>query len=133
MAALTSARSVYQRFATHLANIGATMDTGATGYRGGMAAINTSDKAVAASADDTLSVVGWFNDDAHAGELAVISRHVLALNSGTGADLIRKRDIGKVCYVIDDQTVGLTSASGARPRAGTIADVDDYGVWVSFL
>ena len=53
-------------------------------------------------------------------------------NSASG-DLIALKDIGKVCYVVDDQTVALTDNSGARSAAGRIRDVDADGVWIEFL
>jgi hypothetical protein len=41
-------------------------------------------------------------------------------------------DIGKECYVEDDQTVSRTDNGGTRSVAGRIADVDSSGVWVEF-
>ena len=52
-------------------------------------------------------------------------------NSSAG-DLIGRTEIGKTVYVVDDQTVAKTNASGVRPAAGTCFDVDALGVWVSF-
>ena len=52
-------------------------------------------------------------------------------NSAAG-DLITIADIGKPCYVVDDQTVGKTSGTNTRSIAGFIHDVDDLGVWVEF-
>lgn len=50
-------------------------------------------------------------------------------NSGSG-DLIAQADVGKLCYVVDDQTVALTSDTGARSPAGMIMQVDTDGVFV---
>jgi hypothetical protein len=52
--------------------------------------------------------------------------------NSAAADLIAKADIGASCYVVDDQTVAKTNGGGARPRAGKVFDVDEYGVWVDF-
>jgi len=52
------------------------------------------------------------------------------LNSAAG-DAILDDDIGKDCFIVDDQTVALTSASSTRSRAGTIYGVDSDGVWVA--
>lgn len=46
------------------------------------------------------------------------------------ADEITRTEIGDPCYAIDDNTVTKTSDSSKRPRAGTIFDVDERGVWV---
>ncbi len=57
-------------------------------------------------------------------------------NSPAGADLIAETNIGAPCYIVDDNTVALTSAevAGAPTRsvAGTIHDVDSQtgNVWV---
>ena len=54
------------------------------------------------------------------------------LNSAS-ADLIAADDIGKDCFIVDDQTVALTSATSTRSRAGKIHSVaDDGGVYVAF-
>jgi hypothetical protein len=51
-------------------------------------------------------------------------------NSSAG-DAIAADDIGKPCYMVDDQTVALTDGTGTRSKAGTIYDVDASGVWVA--
>lgn len=51
-------------------------------------------------------------------------------NSAAG-DAIANDDIGKVCYIVDDQTVALTSNTNTRSPAGMIVAVDSDGVWVS--
>jgi len=51
-------------------------------------------------------------------------------NSSAG-DQITTSDIGKVCYVVDDQTVAKTSNTNVRAIAGRITGVDSDGtVWV---
>lgn len=52
-------------------------------------------------------------------------------NSASG-DLIARTEIGKSCYVVDDQTVAKTDNSAARPKAGDVFDVDAQGVWVRY-
>lgn len=51
-------------------------------------------------------------------------------NSSSG-DLIAQADVGKYCWMVDDQTVAKTSNSSARSKAGIIIDVDSSGVWVA--
>lgn len=54
-------------------------------------------------------------------------------NSASG-DLIARDDIGKDCYIVDDQTVALTDGGATRSKAGKIRDVDaDGGVWIEFV
>ncbi len=50
-------------------------------------------------------------------------------NSG-GGDVIAADDVGKVCYVVDDQTVALTSNTDTRGIAGFITEVRDSKAYV---
>jgi hypothetical protein len=52
--------------------------------------------------------------------------------NSAAADAIAADDIGKDCFIVDDNTVALTSNSSARSRAGQVYEVDSSGVWVSF-
>ncbi len=52
-------------------------------------------------------------------------------NSASG-DLITIADIGKLCFVVDDQTVAKTDGTGSRSPAGFVDAVDALGVWVRF-
>ncbi len=50
--------------------------------------------------------------------------------SGGGGDTIDAGDIGALCYIIDDQTVGLTNGTNTRSAAGPIVDVDGARIFV---
>lgn len=52
------------------------------------------------------------------------------LNSSAG-DAIAADDIGKDCFIVDDQTVALTNGTSTRSKAGVVFGVDSDGVWVS--
>lgn len=45
-------------------------------------------------------------------------------------DLVTRSDIGKACFLVDDETVGKTSPNNTRARAGIVDDVEAGGVWV---
>lgn len=45
-------------------------------------------------------------------------------NNSASGDLIAQADVGKVCYVVDDATVGKTSSGGTRMVAGRIVNLD---------
>ncbi|MBA4382757.1 MAG: hypothetical protein C0406_09350 [Sideroxydans sp.] len=47
-----------------------------------------------------------------------------------GADAVTQASLGKVCYIVDDQTVALTNGAGARSAAGIVIGVEADGVWV---
>ncbi len=51
-------------------------------------------------------------------------------NSGAGPDQITAANWGAAAYAVDDQTVALTSNSGARLAVGIIRGVDQFGVSV---
>ena len=63
---------------------------------------------------------------------AKVRRGVFRYGNSASTDLITRAEIGKPCYVVDDQTVAKTSSSATRPVAGTVFDVDALGVWVEF-
>lgn len=50
-------------------------------------------------------------------------------NSATSA--ITQADVGKVCYIEDDETVSKTDQAGTLSAAGTITGVESDGVWVA--
>ncbi len=64
-------------------------------------------------------------------KLAAVSRGNFRFDNSAGADEITAADAGKVCYIVDDQTVALTSATSTRSPAGIVDTVDDSGVWVN--
>ncbi|EGF92430.1 hypothetical protein ABI_08660 [Asticcacaulis biprosthecium C19] len=45
-------------------------------------------------------------------------------------DLVTVAEIGKVCYLADNQTVAKTSNTNVRAIAGRVTGVDSDGVWV---
>jgi len=47
-----------------------------------------------------------------------------------GADLVVQADLGKNCYIVDDQTVAKTSGGSTRSVAGKVLGVESDGVWV---
>jgi hypothetical protein len=54
----------------------------------------------------------------------------LFANSAAG-DLITIADIGKACFIVDDQTVAKTDGTGTRSRAGIVDGIEANGaVWV---
>lgn len=52
--------------------------------------------------------------------------------NSAGADELTIADIGKACWIVDDQTVARTSATNTRSRAGIVDQIDANGVWVLF-
>jgi hypothetical protein len=74
-------------------------------------------------ADNTSGGTGAINAQVRSG--------VFKFLNSTSGDLIAQANVGADCYIVDDQTVALTSNSSARSRAGKVIQVDsDGGVWV---
>ncbi|WP_068317502.1 hypothetical protein [Polycladidibacter hongkongensis] len=47
-------------------------------------------------------------------------------------DPISRADIGRDCFVVDDNTLAKTHGGNTRSVAGIVRDVDATGVWISF-
>lgn len=60
-----------------------------------------------------------------------VRQGVFRFNCNTGGDVIAQADVGKYCYIVDDQTVAKSSNASARSKAGIIIAVDSAGVWVA--
>ena len=112
---------------------------GATGFQGGLAmlAAGVLVRAVAqatAAAAAGCQVVGIaehaFAGAADGSTRAQTRRGCFLFLNSAGADAIALSDVGQPAYVVDDETVALTSNINVRPRAGTIVDVESAGVWV---
>jgi hypothetical protein len=50
--------------------------------------------------------------------------------NSTAADLITIADIGRVCFIADDDRVARTDGTATRSRAGIVDAVEATGVWV---
>lgn len=71
------------------------------------------------------------NTNGSDGDLTVdVERGIFRYKNSTSTDLIARTEIGEACYIVDDQTVAKTSASGTRSIGGKVVDVDSDGVWV---
>lgn len=106
-------------------------------YQGAMVALDQSGNLTNASADNSLRVVGVLdaptvdNSAGIAGALtAVPTRGAFYLANSATTDAITDGDLGRACYVVDNNTVARTSSLGTRPVAGRVIGVDDNGVLV---
>lgn len=106
-------------------------------YKGGIVALDSADGLVKKGVTSTtLIALGRCEENVLTG--AANTRRINCrsgiykyLNSAA-ADLIAADDIGKDCFIVDDQTVALTNGTGTRSRAGEVYGVDaDGGVWVA--
>lgn len=116
-----------------------TLASGSIAYKGGIAALNlATGKVVPASALPNLLVIGKFAEykDASAADktVNVDLGMEIDLEWWTNGSSIASTDIGKLCYVADDQTVTLAPAATSAPVAGRIWAVESArGVLVQKL
>ena len=106
-------------------------------WQGSLVCLNAAGNAVPGSTASTLTAIGRAveNIDNLAGaagdkRIEIVSG-IFNWNNSASADQITIADVGKPCYVVDDQTVAKTSNSSARSQAGVVYQVDADGtVWV---
>lgn len=105
-------------------------------FAGGLTVANATGYAAPGSAAANLTYLGRceeFVDNtggADGAKTALIRRGKAFKWANSGADAVTQASLGKVCYIVDDQTVALTSNNGARSPAGIVLGVEADGVWV---
>ena len=100
-----------------------------TVYAGGIAAQNSSGKAVPASDTANLVVLGRAEGTVGAGGKVVIRTGVFLFDNGTSSEELTAADIGGAAYIVDDHTVGKVGGTNKIP-AGIVVDVTADGVAV---
>lgn len=106
-------------------------------FAGSLVAINSSGYATKGQAATGMTYIGRAeeqvdNSTGSAGGKNILVRRGKAFkwkNSGTSA--ITQADVGKICYIEDDQTVSKTDQAGTLSAAGAIVGVETGGVWVA--
>ncbi len=98
-------------------------------YTGALVALNSSGKAVPASDTAGLTVIGRAEMSAEIGQIVTVKSGCFRYGNSADAAKITAADIGGVCYVADDQTVGKTGGTNSI-AAGIVYDVESKGVWV---
>ena len=143
MSALTGPRNVPQLGAgeSYLTNIDVPLKAGAKVYQGGMVALNAG-LGVAGSTAVGLICAGVAHldpavpvaDNTAGADAAItirVAQGVFPFLNSAASDQITNADRGKLCYIVDDQTVAKTNGSGTRSVAGVVMDVTSQGVYVS--
>lgn len=105
-------------------------------YGGSLCVVDAAGNAAPGTAATALKVIGRAksqvdNSAGNAGDKTVeVEEGTFRWNNSASGDLITKADVGSLAYIVDDQTVAKTDATGARSVAGFIRAVDAKGVWV---
>lgn len=144
MTALTKSRRTPEKASTKTNVYG--VKANATCFLGGIAILaggflragregQGADNAAKAADAATYRCVGIFDQDATGGvadgtvEAEVRTGCFPFANSAAG-DAITAADIGKPCYIVDDQTVAKTSPNATRAVAGAVNSIEGATVWV---
>lgn len=104
-------------------------ETAAKIYTGALVALNSAGKAVPASDTAGLTVIGRAELTAESGKMVTVKTGCFRFDNSTSTAEIKATEIGKVCYVADDQTVSKTGGTN-NIVAGLVFDIDKKGVWV---
>lgn len=65
------------------------------------------------------------------GDKTVLVRRKKAFQfANLAADPVTQASLGKVAYIVDDQTVAATNGGNTRSAAGKVVGVDAAGVWI---
>lgn len=71
------------------------------------------------------------NTDGADGDVTVkVKRGAAFQFKNSGSDPVTQASLGKVCYIVDDETVSATDGSSTQSAAGTVIAIDSDGVWV---
>lgn len=135
MAALTSSRAIqskpgilfsYPVLANAVIYQGAIVVIGSNGYA--KAGVTGTGLTTVGIARESVNATGLSNGAA----TVEVEEMIAGVFSAGGGDLITFDDVGKFCYLVDDQTVGLTSATNTRSLAGIIRSVEGSLIFVEF-
>lgn len=105
-------------------------------HAGALVAANATGYAAPGSAATTLTYLGRAeeavdNTGGADGAVSVLVRRKKAFKwANSGSDAVTQAELGKTCYIEDDETVAKTDGVGTLSAAGTVVAVDSDGVWV---
>lgn len=108
-------------------------------YQGALVGVDANGRAVAGTSVAASRIIGQAieesnNSSGAAGDKVVrVRMGVFYFANSSSTDALAASHVGMPCYAVDDQTVALTSGSGARLRAGIVVEVsssDGVAVWI---
>lgn len=106
-------------------------------YQGGIVALNAAGFAVPGATATTLTALGVAqqtvdNSGGSAGDKRVEVQRGCFFLANSGGDPVVQADVGKPCYIVDDETVAHSNGTNTRSVAGIVREVETGGVWVEF-
>ncbi len=111
--------------------------TGVKIFAGALVAANATGYATPGAVSTALTYLGRAEEQvdntlgADGAKNVIIRRGKAFKFANSGADAVTQVSLGKLCYIVDDQTVALTNGNGTRSPAGAVVGVEADGVWVA--
>lgn len=105
-------------------------------HAGALVAANATGYATPGAVATTLTYLGRAEEqkdntgNAPGAKTVLVRRGKVFKFLNSGADAVTQAEMGKTCYIVDDQTVAKTDGTGTRSAAGKVLGVDADGVWV---
>ena len=116
--------------------IGVPVAANAKIFAGAIVVANATGYAAPGSTATTLTYLGRAESSvdntggADGAKTVQVRRKVAFKFANLAADLVVQADLGKTCYIADDQTVAKTNGGTTRSAAGKVLGVEADGVWV---
>lgn len=105
-------------------------------FAGGMAVVDANGYGASASTALNLTYLGRFEEavdntgGANGAKTALVRRGKAFKFNNDATDPVTQASLGKVCYIVDDETVAINDGTGTRSAAGIVVGVDSDGIWV---
>lgn len=105
-------------------------------YAGALVALNASGYATPGAVAATLTYLGRAEEQvdntggANGAKTVNVRRKKAFKWKNHGADAIVQADLGKTCFIVDDETVAKTDGTATRSAAGKVVGLDSDGIWV---
>jgi len=105
-------------------------------YAGAQVAANATGYATPGAVATTLTYLGRaeeFVDNtggADGAKVVLVRRGKAFQFKNHGADPVTQTSLGKVAYIVDDETVAATNGGNTRSPSGKVVQIDAGGVWV---
>lgn len=133
MGALTADRNTPKQSAEQ---IGVPVAAAVKIFAGSLVAANASGFATPGATATTLTYLGRASETvdntagANGAKTVRVDRKEAFKFANLGADPVVQADLGKTCYIVDDQTVAKTNGGATRSAAGKVVGIESDGVWV---
>ncbi len=71
-------------------------------------------------------------DQTNGDQKVTVRRGHFKFNNSAAADELTAADVGKECYLVDDETVAKTDGGGTRSVAAIVHEIEGGKVWLEF-